>query len=595
MKRCVQCQNELPDTAMHCAYCGARQPAAPAPAAGPGARTVMGYPGMASDVARNAGAPAGKPRDNRVSGFDATQPLSSERFRDGRDPRDPRGMMDVGAAGPGAGFDPGPAPRAASPGPQPFDRGPQPGGPGGPVQPQRYGSEPQRYGSEPQRYGSEPPPQRYGSEPQRYGSEPPPQRYGSEPQHGFGPPPGGPGFGPGPGGGPPPHQLGQHPFGPPSDPAFTQGPGPQGFGPPPDGFGYGQRPGSQPIPQPGFGPPPQQHGYGPPPDGGFGPPQHGYGPPPPAGSGFSPVHGPGPHMPPPQHGYGPPPGGGFHHRPETELVSPLRPPYNMPAPRRASVSGEPWSEPLKTLMLVFGVLLIACFVAPWSVLPGQTTFSWSLLAAELPVSIKIMPLLFIVTGVLSVVLGAVPLATMARGFAAVGIGLAPILYGSVAPAFDWRELIGLVGAVTLISGLLVRSHYTGEMIGRLLATIGAVCVLLQVLIPVGEAVPLVEMFKAVGNGQGAAFLSLVPVVLAILAFLVWLPPPGHAGAHILAWVMIVWPLVAALGFWLLGENIGDTLKVNLSSILYAPLAQMAWTALTGYGVATVVGKQLDHM
>ena len=588
MKRCVQCQNELPDTAMHCVYCGARQPAAPAPMAGPGARTVMGYPGMASDVARNAAPPAGKPRDNRVSGFDATQPLSSDRFRDARDPRDPRGMMNLGAAGPGAGFDPppraagpgagfDPPPRAASPGPHPFDRGPQPGGMDGSGQP-----------GQPPRYGSEPPPQRYGSEPQQ-GFAPPP-RYGSEPQQGFAPPPGGPGFGPGPGqgGAPPPHQLGQHPFGHPSDPAFAQGPQ-GGFGPPAGGFGYGQGPGPGPIPQPGFGPPPQQHGFGPP-DGGFGGPQHGYGPP--AGSGFSPVHGPGPHMPPQQHGYGPPPGG--FQRPETEMVSPLRAPY-MQAPRRASAHGEPWSEPLKTLMLVFGVLLIACFVAPWSVLPGQTTFSWTLLGAELPVSIKIMPLLFIVTGVLSVLLGAVPLATMGRGFAAAGIGLAPILYGSVAPAFDWRELIGLIGAVTLISGLLVRSHYTGEMIGRLLATIGAVCVLLQVLIPVGGAVPLVEMFKAVGHGQGAAILSLVPVVLAILAFLVWLPPPGHAGAHILAWVMIVWPLVAALGFWLMGPNVGDTLKVNLSGILYAPLAQMAWTALTGYGVATVVGKQLDHI
>ncbi len=576
MKRCVQCQNELPDTAVHCVYCGARQPVAPAPVAGPGARTVMGYPGMASDVARNAqGAPAGKVRGaNQVSGFDATQPLSNDRFHD---PRDPRGMMNLGAAGPGAGFDPAPPPRAKSPGPAPqrFGPGPQPG-PGGPAQPPRYGSEPQP---------------RYGSEPQH--------GFGSEPQHGFGPPPGDPGFGPGPGGGaPPPHQLGQHPFGPPSDPAFAQGPGPQGFGPPPGdpgfggyGPGPGPRPGSQPMPQHGYGPP-QQHGYGPP-DPGFGPPQHGYGPPP-SGSGFNPVYGPGQHMPPPHQGYGPPPGG-FHPRPETELVAPLRPPYMQAPPRRASVTGEPWSEPLKTLMLVFGVLLVACFVAPWSVLPGQTTFSWSLLAAELPVSIKIMPLLFIVTGVLSVVLGAVPLPTMWRGFAAAGIGLIPILYGSVAPVFDWRELIGLIGAFTLISGLVVRSHYTGELIGRLLATIGAVCVLLQVLIPVGGVVPLVEMFKAVGHGQGAAFLSLVPVVLAILAFLVWLPPPGRAGAHILAWIMIVWPLVAALGFWLLGENLGDTLKVNLSGILYAPLAQMAWTALTGYGVATFVGKQLEHV
>jgi hypothetical protein len=291
---------------------------------------------------------------------------------------------------------------------------------------------------------------------------------------------------------------------------------------------------------------------------------------------------------------------GFHQpRPETELVAPLRPPYlASEAARRVSSPMEPWSESLKTLMLVFGVLLVACFVAPWIVQPGETTFSWTILSSEASATEKVVPVLFLATGVLAVVLGALPLAAVARGFAAAGIGLAPIVYLLVAPAFDWRSLLGVLGAVTLISGLLVRSQYTGALAGRLLATVGAICVLLRFLIPENEAIELVEYFKVIGQAEAqakvAAMIQIVPAVLAVIAFLVWLPPPGRAGAHVLAWILIAWPLASSIALWLLRGNLGAELKAGLHIILYVPLAQMAWSALTGYGVASVTGKQLEH-
>ena len=44
MKKCVSCAKDLPDTAMHCVFCGAKQPAVPvAPpmqSASPQAKTV---------------------------------------------------------------------------------------------------------------------------------------------------------------------------------------------------------------------------------------------------------------------------------------------------------------------------------------------------------------------------------------------------------------------------------------------------------------------------------------------------------------------------------------------------------------------------
>jgi hypothetical protein len=481
-----------------------------------------------------------------VSGFDATQPLSSDRFQGG--------AFNVGAAGPGAGFDPGPQGRGPAPGSQP---------------PPGYGQQP---GQPQQRYAQALPPQGPG-----HGFAPSP----AGPS--FAPPPGQPGFGPGPHGqqqawGPPPHQQQQQQ---PWQPPHQQQPGP-GFGP-----GPGPRAGSPPPNQQWGGPQQGGQAYGAPSDG-FGPPPGQYGPPP----GYGPGPGPqGPHQ-----GFGPQP----FHRPETELVSPLRPPYlASETGRRASSPMEPWSESLKTLMLVFGVLLVACFVAPWRVQPGETTFAWSILSSEAAAAMKVVPILFLATGVLAVLLGALPLASLARGFAAAGIGLAPIVYLSVAPAFDWRGLLGLIGAVTLVSGLLVRSQYTGAFIGRLMATIGAICVLLPLLIPVGGAVPIVGWFKAIGQApvelKLATMVQLVPALIAVLSFLVWLPPPGRAAAHILAWILIAWPLVGALALWLLGGNLGAALKNSLDGILYMPLAAMAWSALTGYGVATVVGKQLEHM
>ncbi len=74
MKKCVSCVKDLPDTALHCVFCGAKQPAAAgAPAAQPPAaqppaaggaanKTVMGY--SAAELLKNLPAttkPAAEP------------------------------------------------------------------------------------------------------------------------------------------------------------------------------------------------------------------------------------------------------------------------------------------------------------------------------------------------------------------------------------------------------------------------------------------------------------------------------------------------------------------------------------------------------
>jgi hypothetical protein len=302
---------------------------------------------------------------------------------------------------------------------------------------------------------------------------------------------------------------------------------------------------------------------------------------------------------PPMHAYDP--------RPETELVKPLRPPqggpYGMPnyGQRPPGVPIEPWVESIKTLLLVYGVLLIACFVAPWAVGEGQTTFSWTLLKAP-GVAAKLLPISIIASGLVAVLLGALPMGNQARGIVALLIGLGPLVALTTVPEFAWRETVMVVGLVLLVSGLLVRSQYTQAMLGRALATVGVLVVLAMYLIPEGGQLPLVGMFKALGSAPGKAKVAfivggfgsgLIPLVITLACLLVWLPGPGSAGAQILAWVVIVWSIISALVALLLSGDIGASLKGGLSVFIYLPVAMSAWLAFAGYGTATVFGKSLE--
>jgi hypothetical protein len=295
-------------------------------------------------------------------------------------------------------------------------------------------------------------------------------------------------------------------------------------------------------------------------------------------------------------------------RPETELVRPLRPPQQTPyavpaygAPRPGGPPIEPWVESIKTLLLVYGVLLVACFVAPWAVGEGQTTFSWTLLKAP-GFAAKLLPSSIIATGLIAVLLGAIPMDTQVRGIIALVIGLGPLVALTTVPSFEWRGTVMVVGQVLLVTGLLLRSQYAHAMLGRALATVGVVVVLALYLIPENGVLPLVGMFKGLGAVPGkakVAFIigawggSVVPLVITLACLLVWIPGPGAAGTGILAWTVIVWAIVAAIVGLLLQEAIGAELKSNLSAFIYTPVALSAWLAFAGYGSATVFGKSLE--
>jgi hypothetical protein len=263
---------------------------------------------------------------------------------------------------------------------------------------------------------------------------------------------------------------------------------------------------------------------------------------------------------------------------------------------RMGAPQEPWADLLKALMLVFGIALVACFVLPWALAP-KVGFSWDVIQAA-EGKLKLLPLLIGGTGLLALVLALLPLAVPVRGGAAAAVGFVPLALGAlVIGEFHWHSLVMLIGALTLVSGLLVRSAYHSSIVPRIMVTIGVLCLFVPMLVP---ELALIDLFKLVGAVPGKAkvgiLIGLLVYVLAIVGLiLTWLPTPSAMGTHIVAWVLIVWPLITSLFVDLaLAGEVGARIKSDMFGLLWSPVTEVAWAALLGYGVATLVGKSLEH-
>jgi hypothetical protein len=267
---------------------------------------------------------------------------------------------------------------------------------------------------------------------------------------------------------------------------------------------------------------------------------------------------------------------------------------------RMGAPQEPWAHLLGTLLLVLGIGLVACFVLPWQI-GEEVMFSWSAVASSPGVQ-KLTPLLIGITGVCGVVLGLLPLATVVRGIAAAALGALPMmLQALVINGFSVAGLFGFLGTLALVSGLLLRSEYQAALLPRVLTTVGVVLFLLVLLVPSDGQVPLVAHVKAVGGLPGrmkiVAILQLLWDVVPLFGLLCWWPPPGAAGTKILAWVVITQPVVQSLSVNLVTphpEGLATSIENGIFAWFLGPLAVMAWLCLLGYGIATVLGKQLEH-
>ncbi|MBZ0231212.1 MAG: hypothetical protein K8M05_02605, partial [Deltaproteobacteria bacterium] len=352
---------------------------------------------------------------------------------------------------------------------------------------------------------------------------------------------------------------------------------PQPMGGPPPGYN----------PQPMGGPPP---GYNPQPMGG-----------PPPGYNPQPMGGPPP-------GYNPQPMGGYNPQPMGGMPghgAPMNPPYL--ASRTAARVGapvEPYKDGIKLVLIMFGVALLIAGAMPFTIEPA-VTFRWDALSAEGVPALEKFNLIYVsAAAILALVFGLVPLATVPRGALTAVLGLVPLVLGLVtylkdAKEVQWQVIVIFVSALTIVPGLLLRQEYRSQMLPRIIATIGAVCVLVTLLVPEGGGdPPLVGMFEAIGDAPGkakvTAILGLVPFGLAIATLLVWIPPPSSAGAKVVAWLWILNAVYTGYVALLVKGGIGDVIKATPNAALMLPWVMAAWAAFIGYGLATILGKNLEH-
>lgn len=260
------------------------------------------------------------------------------------------------------------------------------------------------------------------------------------------------------------------------------------------------------------------------------------------------------------------------------------------------------------MMLIFGAALISFFVLPWALAP-ETQFAWDVLAQAEGMD-RLPPLLIIGSGVLAVLLSRLSLGVKARGLSALVAGFAPLalmaLLLSNPPVLEtlgakgttWQHGILLLGTSTLVTGLLLRSQYHSALVVRLLVSVGAACLLVPQLVPDTALVDAARSLADLpGKSKLVAICGLVPTALAVVGLLLtWLPTSGPVGTRSLAWLYILWPLIAALLLALVvsDKGLGDTIKGGLYQLFWSPLTSIAWVALAGYGLASFLGKSLEH-
>ena len=337
--------------------------------------------------------------------------------------------------------------------------------------------------------------------------------------------------------------------------------------------------------------------------GGGGPPQGGYNapapagyPPPPAPAGYPPAPPPPSYAPQPmaQHGSAPVPMAQYHQPSGPAAV----PPYlASQSAARAVRPIEPYSDGLKLVMLSFGILLLGAFATPIGTNP--MVFHWNTIV-DAPGVVKLTSLMLVASGLLALVIALLPLAAVGRGAiaAAIGVFIVATPYIQAGALDHWQTLVTALGGLSIVAGLLLRQEYREASLGRIVTTVGAVLILATYLIPAGGTVPLVGFFQLLIDVPGAqakvgALLLLVPAVLAIVSLLVWMPAPSSAGAKAIAWIWIVMPAAFGLIAVAITGDFGGAVKQSPFGALMAWVPASAAAALVGYGVATVLGKQLE--
>jgi hypothetical protein len=267
---------------------------------------------------------------------------------------------------------------------------------------------------------------------------------------------------------------------------------------------------------------------------------------------------------------------------------------------------EPWRDGLRAWMFLGGLALLAAFAVPLTLSP-TLTFHWNAIldgqgTARLP------PLILAAVGLLGIVLAIIPMPVAPRGAIATLLGLAgiavPIALVGVPP---WQSLAPLIGTVLLVPSLLVRNEYRDALLARLLVTLGVIGILLPFGVPQNGAIPLVSVFKQLIDLPGAQkvtpALDLALITVVVMSLLAWLPAPVTGGAKVWAWLLILWALFVHATHIAIAGNIGAAVRGAPNQTFLAWVAGggpgsmlvigSAYLWIIGYGLASVIGKQLE--
>nr|HEX4315750.1 hypothetical protein [Kofleriaceae bacterium] len=555
MKKCTSCSKDLPDAALHCVFCGAKQASAPAQAPGL-AKTVMGYSAqeMIQQI-RQQGIPAGTPGAPAVQ--QSTQPMPpSASF--GSPPTAPPPM--------GASQGPFGAPPTAPP-PMGMPQGP-------------FGAPPP----------TAPPPMNPSLAATIAPSQLSPAMAAQLQQINAGANTGNPQLSPGLAATIAPQQM--SPFAQPSPHAPPQ------YAPPPGNPGAVLGTGAAPAMIGPIGGAVHDHGSGP-----IGPIGHGPGP----SSGGAVLGGGGVLT-------GSQPIVGLPSDPPANKIVARPAPAPAAATRAMGGDADALSGPVKAMMLVAGILLVVFFVAPLALDPLSFQFEAFKNIGDASVKGMIGMLFVPVVGVLAIVLALVVSNTVVRGAIAAVLGLGSIAFVlEEAGAFDhiqWQMFALLFGAVLTIAGLAIRSRFYGSMAARILATLGALAAIAVFVVPEGDKMMIGEVFDGLTSGNTVALVGSVVALLSLLAsvlgLLAWLPSSGSAGAGAIAIMMLLAMLggagVGTEGFVVhfadslfgsdgaaIGDQISALVKQPAFGLLgWAPIT--AFVALSGWGLGGLVGR-----
>jgi hypothetical protein len=84
-----------------------------------------------------------------------------------------------------------------------------------------------------------------------------------------------------------------------------------------------------------------------------------------------------------------------------------------------------------------------------------------------------------------------------------------------------------------------------------------------------------------------------------MSLLAWLPAPATGAAKVWAWLLILWALIVHITALALAGGIGSAVTDAPNATLVSWIAGSAgalgsaYLAIVGYGLASVIGKQLE--